>query len=290
MSNKSKYEIVQRDGQRDQLGEGALWSPRHHAVFWVDILEHALHRHSLRDGSVDRWVLPEKIGWVVERAREPGFIAGFQSGFAELTLDPVTIRHIVDPEPDQPDNRMNDACVDAAGRLWAGTMDVEIQRASGSLYRLDPDMNVVRMDSGYLVTNGPVFSRSQQHVYHNDTGRGLVYRFDLAPDGSLTNKTTFLTFGSDAGVPDGMTIDSEGCLWIAHWGGGRVSRYDPDGQLDRSIALPATQITNCVFAGEQLDRMFVTSAAVDRGDEEYAGSLFEIDPGVRGLPPNYFGG
>jgi sugar lactone lactonase YvrE len=169
-------------------------------------------------------------------------------------------------------------------------MDAEIQRDTGSLYRLDPDLRVSRMDSGYRVTNGPVFDRSQRHMYHNDSGRGVVYRFDVSAEGGLSNKTTFLQFAPEWGVPDGMTLDSEDFLWIAHWGAGRVGRFGPDGRLDRSIHLPASQITSCIFAGEHLDRMFVTSAAVDRGDEEFAGSLFEVDPGVRGLLPNYFAG
>jgi len=287
----SGYKIIERNAQRDELGEGPLWSPRHQAVFWVDILAPALNRLSLSDGSVQRWSMPEKIGWVVERAHAPGFIAGLQSGFAALTLAPFGIQPLVDPEPGQPGNRMNDCYVDTQGRLWAGTMDVKIERDSGSLYRLDPDLRVSRMDSGYRVTNGPVFSRSQQHLYHNDTGRGLVYRFDVSPDGSLSNKTTFLTFPPTWGVPDGMAIDSEDCLWIAHWGGGRISRFSPSGELDRTIPLPASQITSCIFAGDQLDRMFVTSAAENRhDDEEFAGCLFEIDPGVRGVPPNYFAG
>jgi sugar lactone lactonase YvrE len=284
------YTIVQRGEQRDVLGEGPLWSPRRNSVFWVDILAPALNRLSLSDGKLERWSMPQKLGWVVERAHATNFIAGFQNGFAELTLQPFSVRPLLDPEPDLPDNRMNDCYVDSKGRLWAGTMDVAIERDTGSLYRLDPDLRATRMDSGYRVTNGPIFSLSQQHLYHNDTGRGVVYRFDVSEEGNLSNKTTFLQFAPDWGVPDGMTLDSEDCLWIAHWGGGRVSRFRPTGQLDRSIALPASQITSCIFAGERLDRLFVTSAAKDRDDEEFAGSLFEVDPGVRGLPPNYFAG
>jgi D-xylonolactonase len=286
----SDYRIIQRNGQRDELGEGPLWSPRQQAILWVDILAPALNRLSLHDGKIERWPMPERIGWVVERAHATNFIAGFQSGFAELTLEPFAVRHLVNPEPQLPGNRMNDCYVDREGRLWAGTMEVTIQHDTGSLYRFEPDLRVSRMDSGYLVTNGPVFSRSQQHMYHNDTGRGIVYRFDVSPHGALTNKTVFLKFTPEMGRPDGMTMDSEDFLWIAHWGGGRVSRFNPNGALDRFIALPASQITSCIFAGDRLDRMFVTSAAENRHEEELAGSLFEVDPGVHGLPPNYFGG
>lgn len=288
MSND--YKVIGRN-VRDQLGEGPLWSARENAIYWVDILAPALHRLSLTDNAVKSWSMPEKIGWVVERRDRPGFIAGLQSGFVELTLDPVVCRAIVDPEPHYPDNRMNDAKVDHLGRIWAGTMDCDIRTATGSLYCLDRDFKVTKHDSDYLVTNGPAFGPQHDCLYHNDTGRGIVYRFALTPEGETTNRSTFLKFPAEWGVPDGMTVDAEGGLWIAHWGGGRVSRFTPEGALDRMIELPASQITSCVFAGKDLDRMFVTSAAVGRADEPLAGALFEVDPGgVRGLAPYFFAG
>ena len=259
-------------------------------MYWVDILSAKLYRLSLAGGRVEEWVLPEMIGWVVERRDLAGFIAGLQSGFHELTLSPFACRRIVDPEPELPGNRMNDAKADRLGRIWAGTMDADILEATGSLYRLDPDFQVTCLDTGYLVTNGPAFGTGGDVVYHNDTGRGIVWRFDLSPDGSLGDKTEHIRFPEAWGRPDGMTVDAEGYLWIAHFGGGRVTRFTPDGREDRFIPLPASQITSVTFAGPELDRMFVTSAAKNRHDEPHAGKLFEIDPGVRGLPPNLFAG
>lgn len=274
-----------------QLGEGTWWSARENAVYWVDILAPALHRYSLATAQVSTWPMPEKIGWVVERRNRPGFIAGLQSGIVELRLDPVMWKPIVDPEPQLPGNRMNDAKVDAMGRIWAGTMDVEILEVTGSLYRLDTDLRVTQQDTGYLITNGPAFGASNECLYHTDTGRSVIYRFDFSADGEISGKTEFIRFPAEWGNPDGMTVDAEGGLWVAHWGGGCVSRFNPDGTLDRRISLPASQITNCAFGGENLDRLFVTSAAKDKPDEPLAGALFEIDPqGVRGLAPNLFGG
>jgi xylono-1,5-lactonase len=283
--------VIQRPA-RDELGEGLLWSERENAVYWVDILRPALHRLSLADESVTSWPMPGKIGWVVERRDRPGFIAGMQSGFCELTLDPVRVVPRVSPEPQYPGNRMNDAAVDGRGWIWAGTMDCDARLETGSLYCLDANFNVTRRDTGYIVTNGPGFTPAQDFVYHNDTARGIVYRFAVTPDGVLHDKEKFLTFSPEAGLPDGMTVDAEGCVWIAHWGGARVSRFKPDGTLERTIPLPAAQITNCVFAGAGLDRMFVTSAAVGhREAEPLSGALFEVDAGgIRGLPPRYFAG
>jgi D-xylonolactonase len=284
------YRVIPRP-VRDQLGEGLLWSARENAVYWVDILWQALHRLSLDDEGVTSWPMPEKIGWVVERRDRPGFIAGLQSGFCELTLNPVVCGRRVNPEPHYPHNRMNDATVDHRGRIWAGTMDCDAHLETGSLYCLEPDFKVTRRDTGYIVTNGPAFTPTHDFVYHNDTPRGIVYRFAVTPEGELHDKREFLKFPPEWGFPDGMTVDAEGCLWIAHWGGSRVSRFDPDGDLERLIRLPASQITNCVFAGSDLDRLFVTSAAVGRETQSSAGALFEVDAGgVKGLAPHYFAG
>ena len=284
------YRVIPRP-MRDQLGEGLLWSVRENAVYWVDILWQALHRLSLDDEGVTSWPMPEKIGWVVERRDRPGFIAGLQSGFCELTLNPVVCGRRVNPEPHYPHNRMNDATVDHRGRIWAGTMDCDAHLETGSLYCLEPDFKFTRRDTGYIVTNGPAFTPTHDFVYHNDTPRGIVYRFAVTPEGELHDKREFLKFPQGWGFPDGMTVDAEGCLWIAHWGGSRVSRFDPDGDLERLIRLPASQITNCVFAGSDLDRLFVTSAAVGRETESLAGALFEVDAGgVKGLVSHYFAG
>jgi xylono-1,5-lactonase len=284
------FRVIQRP-MRDQLGEGLLWSARENAVYWVDILWQSLHRLSLDDEAITSWSMPEKIGWVVERRDRPGFIAGMQSGFCELTLNPVVCRRRVSPEPQLVNNRLNDAVVDHRGRIWAGTMDCDAKIEAGSLYCLEPDFTLKLRDTGYIVTNGPVFTPSFDFMYHNDTPRGVVYRFAVAPDGTLHDKTEFLKFPQEWGYPDGMTVDSAGCLWIAHWGGARVSRFDPDGDLERLVRLPTSQITNCVFAGPDLDRLFVTSAAVGRGTQPLAGALFEIDAGgAKGLAPYYFAG
>lgn len=282
------YSIIARD-THDQLGEGLLWSPRDNAVYWTDILAPALNRLSLADGTVARWDMPEMIGWVIERRDAPGFIAGLRSGFAELTLDPLTITPIVDPEPDLPENRLNDAKVDRWGRIWAGTMPLTADRPSGSLYLFDTNRAVTRIDSGYSVANGPAISPDQRWLYHTDTPARQIYRFALDADG-VRDRTGLIRFDKEWGYPDGMTVDAEGHLWVAHWGGARISRFTPDGKFERSIELPASQITNICFAGADCERMFVTSAADGLTGEEHAGALFEVDAGVRGLPPGLYAG
>ena len=169
-------------------------------------------------------------------------------------------------------------------------MDDEETRVSGALYRLDPDLSWRRMDDGYAIANGPTFSPDGATLYHTDTGPGIIYQFDLAPDGSISSKRDFVRFQPGWGSPDGMTVDAQGGVWVAHWGGARLSRFLPDGAFDRSIALPTSRPTSCVFAGDNLERMFVSSAAVGLDNEEFAGGLFEVDPGVRGAPAFSFAG
>ncbi|MDO7840762.1 SMP-30/gluconolactonase/LRE family protein [Sphingomonas immobilis] len=267
--------------RRDVLGEGLLWSARENAVYWTDILGRRVNRLRLADGRVDSWEVPGTIGWVIERADAPGFVAGLDRRVVALTLDPLTIETIADPDRDG--NRMNDAKADAAGRIWFGTMALDGARPSGAFYRLDRDGGVARVDAGYRIANGPAIAEDGRTVFHTDSGERIVYRFAVAADGSLGAREVFIRFEDGWGDPDGMTLDAEGGLWIACWGAGCVTRFTPEGARDRSIALPASQISNCIFAGEALDRMFVTSAS-DGVDEPEAGALFEIDPGCTGTP------
>ncbi|TPG41068.1 SMP-30/gluconolactonase/LRE family protein [Sphingomonas koreensis] len=284
-----RYGIIDR-AARDWLGEGPLWVARLNCLFWVDILAPKLWSFSLATGAIESWPMPEPIGWIVERADREDFLIGLASGVARLALDPFVIEPIVDPEPDRPDNRLNDAKVDHRGRLWLGTKSDGSPESKGALYRLDPDLSVSRHDDGYGVTNGPAFSPDGAHFYHSDSAIRTVYRFTLEADGALADKQAFIRFEEDWGFPDGMTVDRDGGLWIAHWAGGRVSRFTADGALDRSIALPAANITSCCFAGVALDRLFVTSAAMDDGAGTAAGCLFEVETGQTGLAARAFAG
>jgi len=275
---------------RAALGEGPLWSARENAVYWVDIKGSMLHRLRLEEERQQSWTMPQWLCWVVERQNEPGFIAGFRDRIAALQLDPLRIETLCVPEPRQPGNRLNDAAVDCRGCIWFGTMDEAEQRSSGALYRLDPAGQLVAFDTGYIVSNGPAFSLECDWLFHTDSLRRTIYRFPLAADGRPGLRESFLEFPPGWGAPDGMATDEDGAIWVAHWGGGRVSRFLTDGSLDRVIELPVTQVTSCCFAGAQLDRMFVTSAAIGSRNEPMAGCLFEVSPGVRGAPGWCYGG
>lgn len=281
----SDVRIIARD-RADRLGEGLLWSPRDDALYWVDILDQRVNRLRLTDDGIDSWEMPDTIGWLVER-EAGGFVAGLGRSFIALTLEPVTIAEIASPEPDRTGNRFNDAKADAAGRIWAGSMPKSCEGETGAFYRLDPDGTTARLDDGYTITNGPAIGDG--FLLHTDSALGTIYRYPVNDDGTVGARNIFINFEPDWGAPDGMAFDSEGGLWVACWGASCVARFDPAGRRERTIALPASQISNVAFGGAQLDRMFVTSAA-DGVAEPHGGALFEVDAGVRGRPAHQFRG
>ncbi|MDP6690203.1 MAG: SMP-30/gluconolactonase/LRE family protein [Alphaproteobacteria bacterium] len=277
------------------LGEGPVWVAREGALYWVDIKGGRIHRLSPASGWRSSWasaVQPCSLA----PAADGTFIGAFRNGFAKVSLGDgeMALHPIADPESDRPGNRFNDGKVDGKGRFWAGTMDDNEQDPSGVLYRLDPDLSWTKHDEGYVVSNGPAFSPDGRTLYHTDTFAGLIHAFDLAEDGSLANKRPFVRIPIDCGYPDGMTVDAEGCLWVAHWGGWGLSRFDPDGQLCGRIDLPVAQVTSCAFGGPDLTQLFITSAAIGldegaRRAQPLAGGLFICEPGVGGLPTPLFG-
>jgi sugar lactone lactonase YvrE len=223
-----------------------------------------------------------------------GFIGAGYDGFLAIDLEKGVVS-LGDPEPGLQGNRFNDGKVDRMGRFWAGTMDRFEREASGALYRLDADLGWTRVDGGYRVTNGPAFSLDGRTMYHNDSALQRVYAFDLASDGTASNRRVFAQFGAGDGYPDGMTIDAEDCLWIAFWDGWCVRRLSPAGERLVELKVPAQRPTSCAFGGPGLDRLFITSARRDLGPDELAmqpdaGGLFMTMPGVKGVAEPLFAG
>ncbi len=274
------------------LGEGPVWAEQEQALYWLDIHGKRIHRLSFPSGEYATWPTPFRIASLAPRA-SGGFIGGSERGFVLIDAEFRGFSIIGNPEPELPGNRFNDGKVDGCGRFWAGTMDDSETARTGSLYRLGPDMRWTPADTGYAVTNGPAFSPDGRICYHSDSADQTIFRFDLASSGDLGGKRVFARFGSGDGYPDGMTVDAEGCLWVAFWDGWCVRRLAPDGQVLTTVELPVQRPTSCVFGGLGLDTVFVTSASVGLGQEDLAkqplaGGLFAFRPGVRGLAAPYF--
>jgi D-xylonolactonase len=267
------------------LGEGPVWVTRESALYWLDIKGRKIFRLD-NDGRLTEWPTPLRIGSLAPR-KSGGFIAGTEDGIA--IVDPAADRFeiIATPEEQLPDNRFNDGKVDRRGRFWAGTMDDSERAATGTLYCVTP-AGWEAIDSQYKVTNGPAFSPSGEIMYHSDSARQVTYAFDLDADGQVANRRTFLQFGPGDGYPDGMTVDDEGCLWIAFWEGWCVRRFSPAGEWIETVKMPVQRPTSCAFGGPDLDRLYVTSARIDLDEsalamQPNAGGLFMMVPGARGL-------
>lgn len=275
------------------LGEGPVWVAREAALYWVDIKGRRLFR--LDDDGMREWSTPVRVGSIAPR-EGGGFIAGTDAGFYAIDLDDEPrFTPLFDPEVDLPDNRFNDGKVDRAGCFWAGTMDDTERASNGSLYRLNSARAFVKRDEGYAVTNGPAFSPAGNIMYHTDSARRTIYRFALAPDGSLGERSEFLHFTGAEGYPDGMTVDAEGCLWIAFWDGWAVRRFSAAGEVLFTIETPVQRPTSVAFGGPALDRLYITSARVGLDEtaltvQPYAGGLFMVDAGVVGIAEKPFAG
>ncbi|SFD13702.1 Sugar lactone lactonase YvrE [Microbulbifer thermotolerans] len=278
------------------LGEGPVWVARERAVYWVDIKEYRLHRYIPESRERASWRINAQVSALAPRAGG-GFVCATRDGFALLFLDGGTARleMLGGPEGDLPGNRFNDGKTDAVGRFWAGSMDDGERAPSGALYRLDTDLRWQRLDAGYVITNGPAFSPDGGTLYHTDTLRRRIYAFEVSDSGSLQNKRLFLQLPDSAGYPDGMTVDSEGCLWVCHWGGWGISRFSPGGDVVGRIALPVSNVTSCTFGGGGRDQLYITSARKGLSEAELerqplAGGLFCCRPGVSGLETPLFQG
>jgi len=291
MGSETKVECVA--DVRAELGEGPVWVAAEQALYWVDINGRRIFRLS-ESGERREWPTPMRVGSIAPRARG-GFIAGTDRGIALVDLDQDRFEVVASPEQHLPHNRFNDGKVDRQGRFWAGTMDDREKGSAGALYRIDPDRACSAIDGGYGITNGPAFSPDGARMYHSDTLRQVTYAFDLDAAGEATNRRVFVQFGAGDGHPDGMTVDAEGCLWIALWGGWCVRRFSPDGDLLRTVEMPVEQPSSCAFGGPGLDRLYVTSATKGLDQtalamQPNAGGLFMLIPGVRGIPDLPFAG
>lgn len=268
------------------LGEGVLWDAASEQVWLVDIKGRRIHRCA-HDGSARRsWDAPGQVSFILPCA-DGGMVCALEDGLYRFVEQSGAFVPLAPVEADATGNRFNDGYVDARGRLWFGSMDDGEQRPSGALYRFDGE-RVERMDEGYIITNGPAASPDGRILYHTDTLAKRIYAFDLAPDGSLSNKRLFAEI-TEGGHPDGMAVDAEGQVWVAIFGGGRIDRYDGAGRKLGEVRFPCANITKLAFGGEDLRTVYVSTArkglsAEALAAQPLAGALFTFRAGTPGLP------
>lgn len=279
-----------------ELGEGPTWVESENAIYWVDIKQNNLHRLNIKNSEKKSWYFDVAVTSIAARPNG-GLVCTIADGYAFVALETGTLEPIVLNEKHIAINRYNDGKLDAKGRFWAGTMDDKGLQPSGSLYCLNSDLSINKMDDGYVISNGPAFSADNKTMYHTDTFKKTVYVFDFDLEaGTICNKRKFVEFTSEEeGKPDGMTVDSENCIWICHFGGHRITRYSQHGKVIKVYPLPVPNITSCTFAGPDLDTLYITTARIILSDEQLkkyplSGSLFSFKPGVKGLATPLFAG
>ena len=270
-----------------ELGEGPIWHASERAVYFVDIKGQKIHRLSVESGRRDSWSVPGQPGFLVP-LDDDRFVCGLADGLYLFRTTKPLFTKVLDVETHLPGNRLNDGYVDAQGRLWFGTMSDSESDASGTLYRLGDRGELLPQDSGYVITNGPAMSPDGRTIYHTDTLKRVVYVFDVSDDGSLARKRPFVTL-CDNGYPDGMAVDSAGCVWIAVFGGWRIDRFSPQGEHMDSIRFPCANVTKLAFGGDDLCTVYVTTARKglsldDRVRQPLAGGLFSFRSPTPGLP------
>lgn len=281
---------------RAHLGEGPSWSAARKTLYWVDILGGMAHAFVPATGATQTWRIHGLTGCLVERAAG-GLLLGYQHGFA--ALDPATgrLEPWIHPEPNERRNRVNDGKVDSRGRLYAGTKS-EASPVTGGLYRLDPDRRLTKLLDGVGCSNGLAWSADGRTFYYIDTVRENLRAFPCDPaTGALGEGSVVVDIPArEHGWPDGMCIDAEGMLWVAHYGGGKLTRWDPRARrLIGSLSVPAPNVTSCAFGGERLDQLYITTARAGMNEEAltaqmHAGGVFVAQVGVVGTPTTPFAG
>lgn len=289
-------ELVETLRVRNTLGEGIQWDVETKAAWWTDIQERTILRYVPSTGALDTFAMPERVGSFGLIEGSDNIVAAFESGFAIADLTGAVVRWLGKPDAPLPGVRFNDGRVDRQGRFWAGSMvETDPRDARGNLYCVDKDGAVQRRESGIIISNGLCWSPDSRHMYFADSPLRTIYAYDFdARDGSIANRRVF-AHTPEGAHPDGATVDAEGYLWSAHWGAGQIVRYTPDGAIDRSLSVPASQPTCVAFGGPDMDLLFVTSARENLSEQALAsqpdaGNVFVYKMDVKGLPDRRYTG
>jgi len=280
----------------DEVGETPIWIPAEKALYWIDVEGPRVHRLETATGAVKTFAVDFPITALARRA-SGGWIAAAKTGLYFWDHLTNTSSFIVDPEAAHADLRPNDGGVDRQGRFLVGTMNQkDLTAPDGSLYQLGPDGALRQLDTGLAVANGIGLSPDGRTLYVTDMfhSRILAYEYDTAT-GDVGGRRDFVAVPADTGLPDGLIVDAQGFIWSAHWGGWRLTRYDPDGRIDRQVRMPVANPTCMAFGGARLDELYVTTAWFmlspdERKAQPEAGNLFRLWPGVTGLVEPAFAG
>lgn len=277
------------------LGEGPLWDEQTGKLYWVDIEKKQMN---VFDPVSKQNVVTQFDQYVsaVALRKSGGLVLAMQYGLYLQDSEKEELIPIIDPETHLPNNRFNDGKCDPLGRFWAGTMSMNNEAEAGTLYCLNTNREVTAVVSGVSVSNGLAWSPDGRTMYFIDSPTKQVVAYDFDATGNISNRRVAVSIPEGEGVPDGMTIDEEGHIWVAQWGGYKVSRWNvSNGERLAEVDVPAAHVTSCTFGGEDLDELYITTARTDLADhvlaeQPLAGGIFRIKTAVKGLPAMKYDG
>jgi sugar lactone lactonase YvrE len=274
------------------VGEGPVWDDRTGELLWVDMTPGFLYRFDPFGGERGVLQVGGFLGSVALR-RSGGVVLAMRDGLYSLSHGAAILCQVEEPGPPR---FLNDSICDSRGRLFVASVTDDELPDSGCVYRVDPDLSIRKVVRGMTLANGMGFSPDERSMYVVDSRRYEVALYDYDSEaGRLSNGRVFVRTPEPLGLPDGLTVDRDGGVWVAYWGGGCIRRYTPDGAMDRSIAFPVSQVSSCGFGGANFEELYVTSArnGLDEArlvTEAFAGSLFRVRVEVPGTPAQKFGG
>ena len=272
---------------RCTLGEGTLWVSEHNSIYFVDIKKKKIYSYNIKNKKKKIFKVNKEIGFIAH-IKDHIFILGLQG---ELRIQNFKLKKTLKSikiEPKLKLNRINDGKTDPAGNLWFGTMDnLERKIERGSLYKLDKNFKLTRVDKNYRITNGPAFI-DQNNFYHTDSPKKTIYKIKINKNNKIVSKKIFKKLSTEEGSPDGMTLDKNKNLWVAHFHGACVSVFNQKAKLIHRIQFPAKNITNCAFGGKNTKELYVSTATkgmnkADLRKFRYSGFFFSVKTNVRGV-------
>jgi len=272
---------------RCTLGEGTLWVKEHNSIYFVDIKKKKICSLNIKNKKKKIFKVNKEVGFIAH-IKDYIFILGLQGELRIQNLKSKKVLKSIPIEPKIKLNRINDGKTDPAGNLWFGTMDnLERKIEKGSLYKLNKDLKLTRVDKNYRITNGPAFI-DQYNFYHTDSPKKTIYKIKINKNNKIVSKNIFKKFSLDEGVPDGMTLDKNKNLWVAHFHGACVSVFNQKAKLIHRIQFPAKNITNCAFGGKNTKELFVSTATkgmnkADLRKFRYSGFFFSVKTNTRGV-------
>jgi sugar lactone lactonase YvrE len=279
---------------QNEIGETPIWIAKEQALYWIDYMQSKVYRFDATTGEYKVVDVKMPITGLYPRTGG-GWITATRAGLAFWEYHRNEFTFIVDPEAQNPALCCNDAVVDRQGRFLVGTMNEQNEdSADGSLYRLDTGSALHKLDTGFAVANGIGLSIDGRTLYLTDMFHRQILAFDYdILTGIVHNRRVWVHVPETAGMPDGLIVDSEDFVWSAHWGGWRVTRYDPTGKIERKVRLPVANATCLGFGGQDLDELYITTAwyeltKQERKQQPLAGDLFRIKTDVKGLPESEF--